>query len=371
MRFWLYFGLVFVGVGSAYRASADDEAKGSDAVGVIDWTPPWSDGSGRAGSGTDLFALEDPFASPRFVLERRGLTVATSNAPAVQVPTLHMSLPAGPAEDTRTNGPGGELVRRSFVPTLSLPDLSVPVLSLPDSTSLGASGASVPDARVPEARVPEARVPADAELGPGERSENTQHINRLSSSACTTMLAARGVTFEPVISTRDESTSAIETAVRIPGPIGGVVFGRRNDPEVDRVYDCRLALALSVWAESLVRRGVTQVDHYSVFRPGARVAGTNKESGHARALAIDSAWFHREDGSVLEVESAWTDRERGVDPCGAHENESEDQKFLRSVVCDAVSQGLFEVVLTPHHDRAHHNHVHLEVRPDVDWTYLR
>jgi hypothetical protein len=27
-------------------------------------------------------------------------------------------------------------------------------------------------------------------------------------------------------------------------------------------------------------------------------------------------------------------------------------------------------VLTPHHDRAHQNHVHLELVPDVDWTYV-
>jgi len=28
-------------------------------------------------------------------------------------------------------------------------------------------------------------------------------------------------------------------------------------------------------------------------------------------------------------------------------------------------------VLTPHHDRAHQNHVHLELVPDVPWSYVR
>jgi len=27
-------------------------------------------------------------------------------------------------------------------------------------------------------------------------------------------------------------------------------------------------------------------------------------------------------------------------------------------------------VLTPHHDDAHANHVHLELRPGVDWSLL-
>jgi hypothetical protein len=29
------------------------------------------------------------------------------------------------------------------------------------------------------------------------------------------------------------------------------------------------------------------------------------------------------------------------------------------------------VVVTPHHDDAHANHVHLEVVPDVPWTWIR
>jgi hypothetical protein len=40
-------------------------------------------------------------------------------------------------------------------------------------------------------------------------------------------------------------------------------------------------------------------------------------------------------------------------------------------VCQAVENSLFQVVLTPHHDRAHENHVHLELKPEVSWTYVR
>lgn len=43
---------------------------------------------------------------------------------------------------------------------------------------------------------------------------------------------------------------------------------------------------------------------------------------------------------------------------------------MRSAVCAAVQRDLFQIVLTPHHDEAHANHVHLEVRPGVDWVYV-
>ena len=44
---------------------------------------------------------------------------------------------------------------------------------------------------------------------------------------------------------------------------------------------------------------------------------------------------------------------------------------LRRLVCAAVEADLFQVVLTPHYDHAHQNHVHLELVPDVDWSFVR
>ena len=45
--------------------------------------------------------------------------------------------------------------------------------------------------------------------------------------------------------------------------------------------------------------------------------------------------------------------------------------MLRGLVCDAIDDALFQVVITPHHDRAHADHVHLELRPEVSWIYVR
>ena len=38
---------------------------------------------------------------------------------------------------------------------------------------------------------------------------------------------------------------------------------------------------------------------------------------------------------------------------------------------DALEADLFQVVVSPHHNDAHNNHVHLEVRPEVTWRSIQ
>ena len=75
-----------------------------------------------------------------------------------------------------------------------------------------------------------------------------------------------------------------------------------------------------------------------------------------------------QDGSEVEVLTAWESRARGAAPCEGEHEESERSAALRRLVC--ATGDLFQVVLTPHYDAAHANHVHLELRPDVSWRYL-
>ena len=136
------------------------------------------------------------------------------------------------------------------------------------------------------------------------------------------------------------------------------------------LVDCRLAAALLTWAPMLQDAGVVQVDHYSTYRPGARVRSRGRLSGHARALAIDAARFHLRDGRVLTVENDWSERERGGEPCPVRADEPPASQLLRRVICQAVERDLFQVVITPHHDRDHQDHVHLELVPHVAWSFV-
>ena len=95
------------------------------------------------------------------------------------------------------------------------------------------------------------------------------------------------------------------------------------------------------------------------------------DADEQRMLAIDAARFHLRNGDVIAVLDDWDERERGGAPCPVRASEDRPGRILRSVVCRAVERDLFQVVLTPHHDLDHQNHVHLEVVPGIDWSYVR
>ncbi len=193
-------------------------------------------------------------------------------------------------------------------------------------------------------------------------------IGALEEEACFELLAEASVAFESV------HEEALEQGLRVgDDQLGPLTVETRSRSRVHHVLDCRLAVALLAWSPVLAEEGLTHLIHYSSYRPGARVGGSGRRSGHARALAIDIGVFiDSSSGERFEVEETWLDRERGVDPCSERdEDPSGGQARLRRVVCAAVESEIFQVVLTPHHDRAHRNHIHLEVRPGVDWMHVR
>jgi hypothetical protein len=192
-------------------------------------------------------------------------------------------------------------------------------------------------------------------------------ISDLSTSECRRLLSRAQVRFDAL---PDKSTPAIADPLTLHGKMLDVEFEPANGMAKNGIVDCRLAVALLAWAPILHDAGVVRVEHYSTFRPGAKVRKTGKMSGHAHALAIDAARFHLRDGRVIEVLEDWDERERGGAPCPVRRSENDSGRVLRQVVCRAVERDLFQVVITPHHDRDHQNHVHLELVPHVDWSYI-
>ena len=184
---------------------------------------------------------------------------------------------------------------------------------------------------------------------------------------CYDQLWHAGVTFELI---DPATTPGVVSPLRLKSRLGGVAVGSRGQRAINEIIDCRLALRLLAWAPSLRHAGVWRIDHFSIYRRGA-LTPHHHVSAHAHALAIDAARFHLVGGEVIDVLSDWEERDRGGEPCPERPQEAWPSRWLRGVVCDAVRQGLFQVVITPHRDAAHGNHVHLELRPDVDWTYVR
>lgn len=213
--------------------------------------------------------------------------------------------------------------------------------------------------RGPEAR-PAPEPPPSVELPAGRA------IGRLGARRCHALLRSASVRFAAV---PREEAAGVAIPIRLEGPIGGVRVASRDGSAVHEIMDCRLAVALLAWAPTLREAGVRAALHYSTYRPGARVAGTSRVSGHARGLAIDLSEVELGD-ETLDVLNGWEARQRGRAPCHGELDESPSSAKLRGLVCDAVRADLFQVVLTPHYDRAHANHVHLELVPDVTWSYV-
>jgi hypothetical protein len=205
---------------------------------------------------------------------------------------------------------------------------------------------------------PAAQVPGHVPSG--------EAISELEPERCLQLLRETDVSFSRYEGKRADSLAA---PVRLEGPVAGIRVEYRGRRDLHAVMDCRLVLALLRWAPVLREEGVQRIRHASALRPGATVGGTDETSGHAKALAIDVAVLEVEGEDDREVQEDWEDRDRGDKPCP--EGATNDDELLRRVVCKAVKRGLFQVVITPHHNRAHRDHVHLELVPEADWTYVR
>jgi hypothetical protein len=217
---------------------------------------------------------------------------------------------------------------------------------------------------------------APAPTGPAA-SLRGRALEHLSPDRCHDLLRARGIAFEAL-----SAVSGVADPVRVRGSLAGIAIRTRGsaprarrgrtpeDHRFDAVFDCRLVLVLATWAPRVRAAGFVAIEHVSVHRPHARVAATGRVSGHAHALAIDVLRLVRADGTGFSILEDWTARERGGDPCAAH-TEPTEQAHVRALVCRAAEEGLFQVIITPHHDDRHANHVHLEIRPDVDWQIVR
>ncbi|HMJ09952.1 MAG TPA: extensin family protein [Polyangiaceae bacterium] len=179
---------------------------------------------------------------------------------------------------------------------------------------------------------------------------------------CEHELLFRGVSFGAAPETR-----GVEAPVVLTGPLRGVrfvrAFGAERAPSL--VMDCRLAVALDDLAIVAGDRGIVEVRYSSVHRPRKR----GRVSGHSAGVAIDVNEFVRKDGEVLNVLDDFEGASIGSRTCGdgAPQPKSAKAIELRALVCAIDESSSFNLVLTPHYDRRHKNHLHLEVRRGIEW----
>lgn len=202
----------------------------------------------------------------------------------------------------------------------------------------------------------------------------------MSRAVCLAELSRRAVAF-----TRVAELPGVATPLRLPKGVGGVLYrteapAHLRDTSPYDVFDCRLVLALSDFSRVLRAHDVDEVLLFSAYRPPRRERRDSDAPGtrHAGGLAIDAHRFGKRGKAGRRM---WLDVERdfhgrvGTPVCGPGaapaSPPTSEARELRAIACRAGDLHLFTAILTPSYDRAHRNHVHLEVRPGARWYLIR
>ncbi len=167
------------------------------------------------------------------------------------------------------------------------------------------------------------------------------------------------------------STSGIKYPVKIHSTIGGVRYRNASNRSSFSIMDCRLAAALIGWSKILKQYSIYEVVHMRTYSRGATVKNTNKPSGHSWGLAIDVAKFKSHKYGELNIKYDWSDQRAKISPCIKSLESAQPLKLLRAIVCSTANKQLFTMILTPHYNRAHHDHLHIELRPRLRKLVLR
>ena len=198
---------------------------------------------------------------------------------------------------------------------------------------------------------------------------NAWKYGEMTPDECAAEVKTRNLPFTP------EPTHGVLAGGRLTGPIDGITFRTRLSDEKRatstwEIADCRLVLALDDFADVLVAHDIVEVRHYSMHRvapsswPPERVG-----SQHFGALAIDAAIFTTKDGTKMDVNDDFFGR-IGAKTCGPDarpRRKTEKSTALREILCETAAKRIFNVILTPNHNRAHRNHFHLDVTPGAKW----
>jgi hypothetical protein len=198
---------------------------------------------------------------------------------------------------------------------------------------------------------------------------------------CTAELSRRGIAFTP-----EPRAPGVLVPVRLPKDVGGVVYRTEIAPHLRGgnpfdVFDCRLVLALHDFSKVLRSHDIEEVLIFSAWRPpGKRWPEGKIAARHPGALAIDAYRFGKKIAAG-KASREWLDVEKqfrgtlGAPPCGADAARrvpsTPESRELRSIACEAADQHFFTAILTPNYNRAHRNHFHLEVTPEVQWYLVR
>lgn len=159
------------------------------------------------------------------------------------------------------------------------------------------------------------------------------------------------------------SSPLVPTPVRIAGDIGGVHFfmAAANRPFV---VSCELAARLPAMAAALAPLGVSRVGVVSAYRDNPYT------SFHTMGLALDIGTFGMADGRTLRVLGHFS-QTPNVQTCDAPDPSNANARDLLHIACALARSHVWSSVLTPNYNEGHHDHFHVDTRPDDPRFFLR
>lgn len=260
--------------------------------------------------------------------------------------------------------------------TLLLPH---PLWAAPKATARSASASSKPATgakRVQHARTQKAKkknlgskfleIPQVAEVS----ETSAYHYANMTNDQVLAELRRRAIPYRAL----DKEPTSVRFPIRLLGPLHGVSIHSTLPKEewADtpfEILDGRLALALDDFCQILERHDIVELIHFTMYRPAPVTPDRDAEATrHPAGLAIDVGAVKKSSGQWLAVGPHWSSS-IGSKTCGLGARPLLDRsgRELLSIVCEAADQRLFHYMLTPHFNRAHSDHLHLEIKPGVKW----
>lgn len=186
----------------------------------------------------------------------------------------------------------------------------------------------------------------------------------MSTQKCHAYLRQSEVPFKAV---RRRDARSVEIPVRITGPIAGVTWripwSENESTDLHTIWDCRMVAAMVPFTRWLASYGVVEIAYFSSLR-GGKAARAKPTSQHNIGLAVDFLGFRRAAGDLQKVEQNFKKRRLRSCPAvaAAPPRGASASEIYHAIVCEGVRHGLLHTILTPDHDRAHYNHLHLDLK---------
>jgi hypothetical protein len=167
----------------------------------------------------------------------------------------------------------------------------------------------------------------------------------------------------------------VRLPIRLTGPLHGVAIhsslsAAEREDSVFEILDARLALALDDFCRILKQHDIVELVHFTMYRPPTTTPKDRNgpQTRHPGGLAIDLGALRKRSGQWLAVGPHWP-AAVGARTCGRGARKIADPRGreLASIVCEAYDQRIFHYTLTPHFDQPHSDHLHLEIKPEVQW----